>query len=121
MNISIWSFKGPTKFILFKWLLVHTKLSVRNSLKGNVIPNLRQYGFCHEAQEIVVILNNECRLPIFMGINDVGSELHSSLIYYEANDVQEATSKAGAICPGLENNNYNNVMGIMEMSMQPNL
>ena len=27
------------------------------------------------------------------------------------------TSKAGTICPHMENNDYNNVMGIMEMSM----
>ena len=47
----IWSFKGPTKILLFRWLLVHTALPVGHSLKGNVIPNLRQCGFCHEAQE----------------------------------------------------------------------
>ena len=35
----IWSFKGPTKFILFIALLVG------HSLKGNVMPNLQQCGF----------------------------------------------------------------------------
>ena len=59
--------------------------------------------------------------------------LHSSLMLYEANDVQEAMmvqnrrlilvspfqqpSKTGAIFPYMENNDYNNVMGIMEMLM----
>ena len=38
----IWSFKGPTKFILFRWLLVHMALPVGHALKGNVTPNLRQ-------------------------------------------------------------------------------
>ena len=48
----IWSFKEPTKLILFRWLLVHTTLLVGHSLKGNVTPNLRQCGFCHELWEI---------------------------------------------------------------------
>ena len=47
----IWSFKGPTKFILFRWLLVYVALSVGQSLKGNVAPNLRQCGFCYATQE----------------------------------------------------------------------
>ena len=48
----IWSFKGPSKFILFRWLLVHVALPVGQSLKGNVVPNLRQCGFCYAPQEI---------------------------------------------------------------------
>ena len=47
----IWSFKRPTKFILFRWPLVHVALPVDHSLKRNIAPNLLQRGFCYTAQE----------------------------------------------------------------------
>ena len=105
----IWSFKGPTKFILFRWLLVHMALPVGHSLKGNVAPNLRQCGFCHEAQETTKHVLWSCPfaqqvwnkvMSLFLTINvdclfSWGSMmwgvLHSNLMLYEANDVHEAT------------------------------
>ena len=70
---------------------MYMALLAGHSLKGNVAPTLRQCGFCHEAQEttkhvlwscpfvqqvwnkVMFIPNNQRRLPILMGIIDVGS------------------------------------------------
>ena len=48
----IWSFKGPSKLILFRWILMHAALPVVQTLKGNVAHNLRQCGFCYATPEI---------------------------------------------------------------------
>ena len=61
----IWSFKGATRFILFRWLLVHMALPVDDSLKGNVAPNLRQCGFCHADQENTKHV--VCPLVLYLG------------------------------------------------------
>ena len=47
----IQSFKGPTKFTLFRWLLVHAALPIGQSLKGNVALNLKQCCFCKATHE----------------------------------------------------------------------
>ena len=47
----IWSFKGPTKYILFIWFLLHATLPVGQSLKGNVATVLRQCCYCGDLQE----------------------------------------------------------------------
>ena len=104
----IWSFKGPTKFILFRWLLVHMALPVGHALKGNVAPNLRQCAICHEPQETTKHVLWSCSfaqqvwkkvVSLFLTINvgclfSWGSAmwgvLHSGLMLYEANDVHEA-------------------------------
>ena len=45
----IWSLKGPTKYILFRWLLLHATLG--QSLKGDVATSLRQCCYCGDMQE----------------------------------------------------------------------
>ena len=47
----IWSFRGPTKYILFRWLLLHATLPVDQSLKGDVATILRQCCYCGDMQE----------------------------------------------------------------------
>ena len=104
----IWSFKGPSKFILFRWLLVHAALPVGQTLKGNVAQNLRQCGFCYATSETTKHALWSCPLAqqvwnkvlsLFLTINvgclfswgaAVWGILHSSLMLYEADDVQEA-------------------------------
>ena len=104
----IWSFKGPNKFIPFRWLLVHMALPVDHSLKGNATPNLQQCGFCHEAQETTKHVLWSCPfaqkvwnkvMSLFQTIyasclfswgSMMWGELHSNLMLYEANNVHEA-------------------------------
>ena len=104
----IWSFKGPTKFILFRWLLVHAALPIGQSLKGNVALNLRKCGFCYATQKNTKHALWCCPLAqqvwknvlsLFPTIN-VGclfsweaaarGVIHSSLMLYEANYIHEA-------------------------------
>ena len=47
----IWSFRGPTKYILFTWLLLHAALPVGQSLKENVATVVKQCCYCGDLQE----------------------------------------------------------------------
>ena len=49
----IWSLKGPTKYILFRWLLLHAALPIGQSLKGDVATSLRQCSYCGDMQEYI--------------------------------------------------------------------